>query len=232
MRIHLILLAGIAAARSMSIPLGTKLPRDCVSQLSIAGQRAAIFFFDASAGEEDVAMLTGVEGANLESYTCVAIAVPQGGGSEAVGGRFSSLKLLGLDDAFAVDGESTTLAREFAVQPYTTFQGPVPGRESYVVDAAGIVRGVHVEQKDGASHAAAALQSLAALEANSDAVAAEAEFKAQATVTADGKVTAPVKLSAVGRMREKQANEAAARGADGDDKLVDFLNNAFNRFLG
>ena len=77
-----------------------------------------------------------------------------------------------------------------------------------------------------------ALQSLAALEANSDAVAAEAEFKAQATVTADGKVTAPVKLSAVGRMREKQANEAAARGADGDDKLVDFLNNAFNRFLG
>ena len=150
-------------------------------------------------------------------------------GSIAGGAQYPSLTVLTSDDPFSVEGVSTTLKREFAIQAYSTFTGQVPARETFVIDKAGYVRAVHVDQKDGTTHAGAALEALAAL--GQDALQAEREFGEQAVVGKDGQLERPRMLSAVGRMREKQAQAAAARGDAGGDNWTATLNKWFEDFM-
>lgn len=194
---------------TMALPLGARLSEEAVKEMGISGRRAAIFFVNSES--EDEAMLAAAVGqtSSFETFECMTIAVPQG---KDVGVKQPTLTMLPCDPQFVQDGKTTSLTQQFAVQPYVTMQGPAPGRESFVIDSAGYVRGSHVDQKDGASHVAAALQSLAKLETSPKMLDVEKAFKDEALVTEDGDTQRPTRLSAVGRLREEEARARAARG--------------------
>lgn len=222
------------AAVRLTLPLGARLPAETALKLGVSGRRAAVFFFNADEDSADVDLLQAAEEAvsKFAALGCDAIAVPQpssGSGSQ----RFPSLTIVA-DTPFQADGKSTTLVKEFLVQPYATIAGPVPGRESFLIDGAGYVRGALVEQKDGAAHVAMALQGLTELEATPEVLLLEHQFKERAQVADDGvQLQRPSRPSAVGRMREKQAKEAAerGRGSGWDAELTKKMNEMASKFF-
>mmetsp|Transcript_53462 Transcript_53462/g.106353 ORF Transcript_53462/g.106353 Transcript_53462/m.106353 type:complete len:254 (-) Transcript_53462:331-1092(-) len=209
----------------LALPVGSRLPEETIRRLQIAGRRAVVYFCNGVEEDKaDLDMLTAAEAqaSKLSGLGFTSIVIPQ---QMSIAKERCALTLMP-DGPFKVDAKDTTLVREFAVQPYATFSGPVPGRASFAIDSAGYVRGTLVEQKNGALHASAMRQCAEAMEANAKVVEAEMAFNEQAVIDDDGMQQRPIRLSAVGRMRAKQAQKAEERGQGPgwDEELTKKLN--------
>jgi len=171
-----------------------------------------VFIFDDedSGCREEIESFRG-RADDFASLGCKVVAVrpPEGASSSEAG-----LPALVSDAPFEIAGRKTTVRRQFDVSTVMGLKGSLPARSTFVIDIAGIVRGVFTEERDPSAHAAFALEKLGEIESGPE-TEAEAEFREKAVLTEDGKAMAIRRKSAVGRMREKQEKERAARAAAG-----------------
>ena len=176
---------------------------DLRERLKISGSRAVIAFIPADADSADE-----LDGFAREALGCPVLAVrPVDGADGGSDAKFAPLAFVA-DEVF----DRTTLRREFAVPIRQTATGAKPARVTYVLDVAGVVRGVFVDDAAQGSHAEFARATLAAMDAAPD-TEAEVEFMARSVEAADGQLVVK-RPSAVGRMRERMAAEQAERDAD------------------
>ena len=198
---------------SMELPVGEKLALECVKRLDISGRRAAVFFIfddaDASCKEEIEGFQASA--AQFAASNCAIIGVrPPAGAADASEAAYGAVRFVA-DAPYDVPGSLTkmTIRRELDVSINQGLRGALPARATFVVDVAGVVQGAFIDEKDGSTHAAFALETLRAMGQETEA---EMAFKKAAVLTTEGVLTVK-RPSAVGRMREKQAREAAERAA-------------------
>lgn len=193
----------------MQLTTGTKMDADALQRAKISGRRAAVFFVPdtTSAGSvEELASITA-SAENFEALCCDVLVAVQPGA--AISGE-GSLRVFA-DEPFELKGAKTTLRRAFGVPTVQTARGPETARLTYVIDIAGVVRGVFADEKAYTAHAAYALEALREMESAPE-TEDELEFQQRSVETADGQRVA-LRPSAVGRMRERQAREKAEREA-------------------
>ena len=192
----------------MQLSEGTKMENDCLLRAKISGKRTAIFFLpDAtSAGSVDELGAISASAKDFEALDCQLLLAVQPGSSLAEW----ALPLV-VDDPFDFQGSKQTLRRQFGVPQLQTSRGPMAARVTYVLDVAGVIRGVFASETDCAAHAAFALDALREMQAAPE-TEAEKEFNERSVVTGDGQRVA-LRPSAVGRMREKEAKARAEREA-------------------
>ena len=197
----------------MELPVGEKLNSECIKRLDISGRRAVVFFIfddeDASCKEE----IEGFQGSaeQFSAFKCAIIGVrPPAGAAAASEAAYAPVSFVA-DEPYDVPGSlnKMTIRKEFDVKINQGLRGALPARATFVVDVAGVVQGVFIDEKDGSTHAPFALAQLGAMGQETEA---ERTFKEAAVLSKDG-VLQVMRPSAVGRMREKQAKEAAERAA-------------------
>jgi len=194
----------------MQLALGSKLKNECLQRLEVAGSRAVIFVIpDDESSVQEIESFSSIKD-ELRAMECAVVCVrPLAGATER---REEGISFRA-DEPFILAGRKTTVRRELNVPILTTPRGLEPKRLTFVLDIAGVVRGVFENEEECTSQANFALECCRGMEAAPD-TEMEIEFKKRAVITSDGQRVA-LRPSAVGRMRERQAQEKAAREAAG-----------------